>query len=373
MIKTFLLLSTLGLSSQPITNLTTVTTPVLKKQLKQNAQLKDTTSDYERDVLSVSDYYNAFQDVSTWTPSGLLDRVKDFLNKNRSKIKFLDISYDSHNINHLNHILCFWSERGSGDALNRIISYYQQIIREQLEVYVAGKVMGDCLTYLLQYANINTELKSEIIDTWFKMNYSIFTRERTIDLDYIKWQVPDEGFSNVWKLKSALEDNQLKQKIIDVITNQDLDSWKQIYNKYFSFYNFNIYKGRPINITGPNKSLYNVYWWYYSGVDDPLPFPSNWTNIVEGHDGDSLTYNLSFVDNEKESYVCDDGTTIKLYGSYNLTAFVQNTDGWNNYYIDRINYTSRGDLTRYYLKSFGSDVDSIWTRQSLLTLWIQDK
>ncbi|UWD35291.1 hypothetical protein NX779_01480 [Mycoplasma cottewii] len=373
MLKSFLLLSALGLSSQPITNLSTVTTPVLKNKLKQTTQLKDNNSEYYSDVLSVGDYYNALQDVSTWTGQGLLDRVYGFLNKYQSKINFLNISYDSHSINHSNHILCCRNEYGSNNAVNELISYYQRIIREQLEVYVAAKVMGDCLAYLIQYADVDNKLKAEIVDKWFEMTYFVFTKKQSIDLDYIQSLTPDSNLSNVWKLKTPLQDPLLKQKIIDVITNQDLDSWKQIYNKYFSFYNFNIYKSHPINITGPNRSLYDAYWWYYSFRDNPLPFPSNWTHVIQGHNGDGPTYNVTFVDNEKESYVSDDGTSIELSGSYNLTAFVQDTDGWNNYYVDRINYTSQKDLSPYYLADFGSELNAIWSKQSLITLWIQDK
>ncbi|UWD35293.1 hypothetical protein NX779_01490 [Mycoplasma cottewii] len=377
MLKTFLLLSALGLSGQPISNLTTITQQVHKNNLKQtNNKLKQNLkekTELEKDLRSVENYYNNLQrSTSDWSGLTLWYQLSDFLEQNKSKIAFLSIEYVTDFIRSTNNYICYQDYPNSyKGAYDDVVAYYRQIVKDQLIVYLSAKVMQDCLTHFIKYVVDDDLLASEVVNKWFNiLKYVFNTNGSRLKIENIS-KFTKDGYDNVYRLKTFLSDENLKRQLINVVKNKDMHAWKEIQYKYFSFYNFNIYNSEPIYIDGPDKAMSTLYWWYR---DDKYTttYPKNWSNVVRSaHHGWFLGSNISFgVTNEYD--FTKDNRDFAIITYSNVTGFVEQTDLFNNYYVDRTDFTDWWKLSQKYKEQFPY-LQSLSQIQSLSALMFSTK
>ncbi|WP_036497690.1 hypothetical protein, partial [Mycoplasma yeatsii] len=182
MLKSFLLLSILGLTSQPITNIKTLSQPVHAKQLNNKLsshKVLDKKSDLEKDLMPLESYYNDLKrSTSEWSAKGLINQLNDFLDQHNSKIPFLNIQYADAFINAAGNFVCYQDYTNSSkSAYSNVVAYYREIVKEQLIVYLSAKVMQDCFTYLINSDIDDSLVEVDIVTKWFNIVRNVFNTD----------------------------------------------------------------------------------------------------------------------------------------------------------------------------------------------------
>ncbi|WP_036497676.1 hypothetical protein, partial [Mycoplasma yeatsii] len=183
-----------------------------------------------------------------------------------------------------------------------------------------------------------------------------------------------QGYDNVYRLRTTLLNNEnLKRQIINSLLTKDARSWRELQFKYFSFYDFNIYNSVPTYIDGPNKELRTVFWWYWNWRK-PTQYPDSWSNVVRSryYLSKDPGYNLSFGVTYEHDYI-KNNTDIAIITYSNITGFVEGTDLFNDYYVDRTDFTDWTKLSDMYKVKFGDDLSKLSTIQSLSALMFSTK